>query len=126
MRSPSHADYLTGRHILVVEDDPLIAHDLCDYLQTYGAQVIGPAVSVDQALHYVEACPHLDGVVLDVQLGEELSYPVADVLVERQVPFLFATAFPSWVIPSAYAGVARLRKPVDPVEVTDVLLNVMS
>ena len=73
--------------------------------------MIGPALTVDQALQYIDSCPDLDGVVLDVRLGEEMSYPVADVLVERHVPFLFATAFPDWAIrppmrgcPAAQAG----------------------
>ncbi len=121
----AHAGHLAGRQILVVEDDLLLGNELRRGLEAQGAQVIGPVASVDQALHHVQSCAGLDGVVLDVRLGSEQSYPVADLLIERRVPFLFATAYPDWAIPSAYAGIARLRKPVDAGEVADILFNVM-
>jgi DNA-binding response OmpR family regulator len=122
----AYAGHLAGRRILVVEDNRLMAEELQHGLEDQGADVVGLAFTVDQALHYIDRHPYLDAVVLDVRLGEELSYPVADLLVERRVPFLFATAFPDWAIPSAYAGIARMRKPVDAAEVADVLVNAMS
>ena len=119
------AGYFAGRHILVVEDDLLLGTELRRGLEAQGAEVIGPLATVEQALQYIQGCADLDGVVLDVRLGNEQSYPIADVLVDRRVPFLFATAYPDWVIPLAYVGIARLRKPVDPAEVADILFNAM-
>lgn len=122
----AYAGHLVGRRILVVENDRLMAEELQHGLAEQGAHVVGLAFTVDQALHYIDRHPYLDAVVLDVRLGEELSFPVADLLVERRVPFLFATAFPDWAIPSTYAGIARMRKPVNAAKVADVLVNALS
>ena len=103
----------------------VLGNDLRHGLEDRGAQVIGLAASVDQALHYVHLRPDLEGAVLDIRLGNQLCYPVANVLLERGIPFLFATGYESWTIPRAYVGIARLRKPLHPDEIADVLFNVM-
>jgi hypothetical protein len=112
-RRPSGAA-LRGRRLLVLEDDFMIATDLARTLEEHGAEVIGPAYSVAGALTLIEAKNGaLDGAVLDVNLGAEPAYPVADALLARGVPFVFATGYDAWVIPEPYADVPRCEKPYD-------------
>jgi CheY-like chemotaxis protein len=109
-RSPS----LAGRRILIVEDEYLIAMDLALGLEEFGAEVVGPAGSVAEALELVESDgDKLDGAVLDVNLRDERVYPVADALAARGVRFVFASGYDAGVMPPAYADVPRCGKPID-------------
>jgi CheY-like chemotaxis protein len=107
------ASTLSGRRILVVEDDYMIAADLALSLQGLGVSVIGPAGSVDDALALAASGPAPDAAVLDVNLGVEKVFPVADALRAQGVPFVFATGYDDWLIPDAYRGTPRFDKPVD-------------
>jgi DNA-binding response OmpR family regulator len=81
----------TGRRILVVEDEPLIAMMLEDFLDMLGHQLAGTADSVDGALAAIDA-GELDAAILDINLrGGERSWPIADALVGRGIPFVLAT-----------------------------------
>ncbi len=104
---------IEGRRIMVVEDDYMIASELCSKLKTLGATVHGPAGSVKQALALLEPSTELDAAVLDINLHGELVYPVADALKQRGVPFVFTTGYELWVVPPAYAAVPRCEKPLN-------------
>ncbi|MCK1282598.1 response regulator [Bradyrhizobium sp. 44] len=104
---------LLGRRLLVVEDEYMIAADLARALEDRGAEVIGPAGSVEDALNLVAAEQRIDGAVLDINLRGERSYPVADALRTRGVRFVFTTGYDAWAIPDAYAAVPRVEKPVN-------------
>ncbi len=110
-------DAITGelqdRRVLVVEDEYMIAINLADALERYGVQVVGPAASVADALGLMAAEPTLHAAVLDINLGAETAYPVADELIGRGVPFVFATGYSAIVVPTAYANVPRVEKLVD-------------
>lgn len=82
---------LDGKRILVVEDEPLIAMMVEDMLAELGAQVIGPAGSLAEALLLAEE--QIDAALLDVNLEGERVYPVAERLTVRGVPFVFATGY---------------------------------
>jgi CheY-like chemotaxis protein len=103
---------LQGRRLLIVEDEYLIAADLAGTLVNGGAEVIGPVGSVADALALISADAP-DGAVLDINLGEERAYSIADELRQRGVPFVFATGYDAWVIPEAYRDIPRCEKPVD-------------
>ena len=84
---------LSGKHILVVEDEPLIALDLADLMTEAGAMVIGPAHSLADAQALVESTPgRIDGALLDIDLGDQLIWPLATVLHERGIPCAFISA----------------------------------
>jgi DNA-binding LytR/AlgR family response regulator len=105
---------LEGRCFLVVEDEYLIAADLAASLELLGAEVVGPAGSVAEALTLVEnEGGRLDGAVLDINLRNERVYPVADVLAARGVPFVFTTGYDAAAVPSPYSDAPRCEKPVD-------------
>jgi CheY-like chemotaxis protein len=110
---PESTDAFTNRRILVVEDEYLLATDLAQALEELGATVLGPVGSVEHALSLIAEEHTIDAAVLDINLGSEKVYPVAQALQERSVPFVFATGYANWVIPSGYSTTPRFEKPVD-------------
>jgi DNA-binding response OmpR family regulator len=79
------------QRILIVEDEPLIAMMLEDFLDILGHQLAGQADNVAEALVLIEA-GGIDAAILDVNLrGGEKSWLIADALAERNLPFFFAT-----------------------------------
>jgi CheY-like chemotaxis protein len=111
--SSAGAEALTGRKILVVEDEMLIAMLLGDLLADMGCQVLGPVSSVPQALE-LTAREKPDAAVLDVNLGSERVYPVADALTQAAVPFVFVTGYGQAGLAEAYGDHATIMKPFDP------------
>jgi CheY-like chemotaxis protein len=83
------ADDRSGCRILVMEDDGMLAMDISDTLDELGHLVVGPARTVKDALARIESEP-IDVALLDINLGNgETSYPVAEMLRRRGVPFAF-------------------------------------
>jgi DNA-binding response OmpR family regulator len=96
--------------VLVVEDEMLVALMICDMLSDLGYNPVGPAMRLDQGLDLAKKEP-IDAAVLDVNLGDAKSFPVADVLRDRRVPFIFATGYGIADPHEAYPGVTALSKP---------------
>jgi CheY-like chemotaxis protein len=102
------------RCVLVVEDEYLIAADLAEWLAGCGIGVVGPAGSVEDALKLVETeGARIDGGVLDVNVGDQRVYPVADALAARGIPFVFATGYDESSVADPYVNVPRYKKPLD-------------
>jgi hypothetical protein len=99
------------RRILVVEDEPFIAMGLEQLLPKLGYEVVGVATHLRDALAKAEA-GGFDLAVLDVNLGGELSYRVADVLLGKGAPFIFCTAYAE-VAFGRYSHVPVLQKPFE-------------
>jgi len=112
---------LAGRRVLVVEDDYLIATALCQELEDAGAEVVGPAPDVAAALELLAVEGAINGAVLDVNLGGEMAWPVAEALLAHGVPFAFTTGYDASSIPARYARVARCEKPVGLAEIARAL-----
>jgi len=100
-----------GRRILVVEDEYMVAEDLRIELEDMGAEVLGPVPSLAGALALLATGALPDAAILDVNLGGEMVFPLAEALRERGVPFMFATGYDAWFLPAAYAEVPRCEKP---------------
>jgi len=100
-------------HILVVEDDYMLADELRAELDEAGAIVLGPAGTLESALTMIKAAPRIDVAVIDVNLGGVPAYPAVDLLIERGVPFLFATGYDEAAIPDRFASVVRYEKPIN-------------
>jgi CheY-like chemotaxis protein len=92
---------LTGHRVLVVEDEFFLASEIEDALTRAGSDVVGPIPDPLGAIDQVLA-DGFDLAVLDINLGGDLVFPVADALAERGVPFLFASAYPGSGVPSSY------------------------
>lgn len=101
----------TAPRILVVEDETLIAMLIEDLLRDLGFEVAGPVARVGAALALIER-EAIDGALLDVNLGTERSYPVADTLSALQRPFVFTTGYGEAGLDPAYRGCPVLKKPV--------------
>lgn len=97
--------------ILIVEDEPLIAMMAGEWLEELGHVVVGPAHDLKTALALVEG--DLDGAILDVALGRDTSYPAADRLSERGVPFAFSTGRGLEGLDPERQAVLQLPKPFE-------------
>jgi CheY-like chemotaxis protein len=104
---------LQGRRVLVVEDEYVLAEDLCRALDAQGAKVLGPASQVRAALELLARGDVPDLAILDVNLGGEMVFPVADALRRLGIPFVFATEYGQRQVPSAHAEVPQCEKPID-------------
>jgi DNA-binding response OmpR family regulator len=82
---------LKGKRVLLVEDEAMLAFELQYALEEAGATVIGPALTLGEALAMREQHEHLDGAVLDVNLAGQSVVPLAHELARVGVPILFNT-----------------------------------
>ncbi|WP_375311741.1 response regulator [Bradyrhizobium sp. A5] len=97
--------------VLIVEDDPIIAIDFEDRLLGFGVTSVRTVGSVAQALAAIAARAP-DFALLDVELGREKSFAVADRLTAAQIPFVFVTGYGAETsIPAAFKARPRLQKP---------------
>ena len=101
---------LRGHKIMVVEDDALVALDLETMLLNAGCEVIGPLARLDQAFP-VAVKEEFDGALLDIHLRGELVYPVADVLVAREIPFMFLSGYSYRDLPRRFSDRPLWSKP---------------
>ena len=103
---------LAGYRMLVIEDDYLVAQDLCTALRRRGAEVIGPAPSMSRARELLSGSrPHC--ALLDVNLNGELVFDLAEELRARQIPTIFTTGYDAAFLPAALRGTPCLQKPID-------------
>jgi CheY-like chemotaxis protein len=114
-----------GRRVLLVEDEIILAWMLQDMLVDLGCVAIGPAATVGQALAMIDA-EAIDAAVLDVNLNGHMSYPVADALVARGVPFVFSTGYDKDGLPERYRTVQVLQKPYHPSALGDALTKLLT
>jgi PAS domain S-box-containing protein len=102
---------VAGNRVLLVEDEALVAMAMKDMLVELGFDVLGAYGRAGDAL--AAARSHdINAAVLDVNLGGELIYPVADCLIARGVPFVFVTGYGVETIDARFAHVPVLQKPI--------------
>jgi PAS domain S-box-containing protein len=103
---------LAGNRIMIVEDEALVAMALRETLGDLGFSVLGPFNRISEAMVALRN-NRIDAAVLDVNLGGELIYPLADVLAADHVPFVFITGYGADEIEPRYASVPILEKPIE-------------
>lgn len=101
---------LNGKTILIIEDNYLISQTARRGLETFGADVLGPAGTTAQARSLLNG-KKCDAAVLDISLDGEDSFSIADELAAQRTPFVFATGFGDDIVPPRFAGVALIEKP---------------
>jgi CheY-like chemotaxis protein len=101
---------LVGKRVLIVEDEMLVALMIEDLLQELGCNTVGPCGNVRTALEIARTEP-LDLAVLDVNLDGEKVYPVAMLLTERNIPFLFVSGYGDEAIPHDHSAWKVCTKP---------------
>ena len=114
---------LIGKRILIVEDEALVALDLEMTLKAAGAETVGPCLRLARALAMAER-ETVDGVVLDIRLGREESYPVADLLHAQGVAIVFHSGHTdTGHLHARYPGAGSCPKPCTPATLVRTLVR---
>jgi DNA-binding response OmpR family regulator len=101
---------LKGLRVLVVEDEMMVSMLIEDMLTDMGCTVMGPAARLDEAMELAMSS-EIDCAVLDVNLGGQPIFPLADLLRERGCPFAFATGYGDAGLRDVDRGTPVLQKP---------------
>jgi len=101
-----------GRRVLVVEDEALVAMMLQEFLTEHGHSVVGPIGRATEALVAAKETDY-DAAILDINLGDGIAYPVADILSARGVPFVFITGYEADTVDDRFSHVPVLQKPIE-------------
>jgi len=104
---------LTGRRVLIVEDEYFLADDMRSALRALGADIAGPAGDIDDALRILHDGGVIDGAVLDVNIRKQMIYPVARELQARGVPIVFTSGYDKIVLGTEFADIPLWEKPFD-------------
>ena len=113
-----------GLRVLIVEDEMIVAWALTGMLTRIGCVVVGRAARVNRALAMI-AAEAFDVALLDINLNGEKCFPVADVLAERGVPFVFSTGYHNENLPDPYQCVPMLQKPFDDSTLANMLAKLL-
>jgi len=111
---------IDGLRVLVVEDEMMVSMLIEDMLSDLGCEVVGPASRIEDALELVKSAV-IDCAVLDVNLGGQPIFPLADVLRERGAPFAFATGYGDAGLREVDRGTPVLQKPFREIDLARVL-----
>jgi CheY-like chemotaxis protein len=116
------APAITGPRVIVVEDEALVALMMEDLLSDLGCEVVATFGGVDQAMAWLaEQDDPPQGALLDINLGGQLVYPLAEALQARHTPFAFATGYGNLRLDPRFADVAVLTKPINPSRLREVV-----
>ena len=123
IRSP-YLRLLSRTRVLAVEDENMVAMLLCSRIVTAGHEVVGP---IGDLVGAIDAARHerIDCALLDIKLNDDLSYPVADALDARHIPYAFVTSYPVCFLRKAYADRPFLAKPFTQAGVQDMIETLM-
>ncbi|WP_257165801.1 response regulator [Bradyrhizobium sp. SRS-191] len=119
--SRSSSQPFAGRSILIVEDEYFLADDLAREFRRRGADVIGPMSDLDEAQALLRSGRNFDAALLDINVREDMVFPVARTLRERNIPFVFTTGYDKGAIRPEFADVPHWEKPIDISSVADFL-----
>jgi len=113
-------DALKGRRILVLDEDPAIAMLLAEMVRSFGAEVVGPAKDIPEALALI-AEERIDAAILDVKIGGKATYAIAKELTRRGTPFAFASGNKTPRSVKRFAPAAVVTKPYSAPHILRVL-----
>jgi PAS domain S-box-containing protein len=112
------------KRVLLVEDEPLVSMMLADMLSDFGHKVDGPYSRCSDAILAAKS-NSLQAGILDVNLGGEKTYAVADILTDRKIPFVFVTGYgPDSIVP-AFAHAPVLQKPIEAAKLHALLQQIV-
>jgi CheY-like chemotaxis protein len=103
---------LSGRRIIIVEDDYYQAYDCKEMLEQAGASVILVSAVVPD-LAALRAEGRIDAALIDINLGQGLSLDFARQLREQAIPFVFLTGYDAAILPEDLADATCISKPAD-------------
>ena len=102
----------SNRRVLLVEDEALVAMMIQECLAERGHSVLGPISTASEALEAARE-GDFDAAILDINLGDGMAYPVAEILSSRGVPFVFVTGYEADAVDGRFSGVPVLQKPIE-------------
>ena len=111
---------LAGLRVLVVEDEMMVSMLIEDMLTDLGCIVVGPAARLDEAIALTES-EQIDCAVLDVNLGGQPIFPLADILRAKGAPFAFATGYGDAGLRDVDKGSPVLQKPFRETDLARIL-----
>lgn len=115
---------LKGARVLIVEDAVLLALELETGLSEAGATVVGPAYELEEALALLDQ--PIDAAVLDANLNGHSVTPVADLLHQRGIPFVFATGYGETGGAPGDFEAPVIRKPYDVTQVAAAVAELLA
>lgn len=120
----TEAGRLSGARILVVEDEFVIAMQLQSLFEEEGAQVLGPYHSLAEALEHAGS-DDISAASLDLNLGHDNAAPVASLLAEREVPFIFYSVKTDDPVFQAWRHVPLVQKPAPTMELVEAIAGLV-
>jgi ActR/RegA family two-component response regulator len=117
-------DLISRKLVLLVEDEPLIAHYIEDRLRKAGARVI-TAGYLDAAM-LMSAHPDLSAAVVDLRLGADSAIPILRRLVHRSIPFVVHTGYAADAVQREWPSVPIVQKPAAHDEIVEALARSLS
>ena len=115
----------SGRRVLIVEDESLVAMLLETILEDMGCVPVGPAATVEEGLQMASEGDPVDAALLDVNVAGKQVFPIAEALKARGVPFVFSTGYGEGGLPDQWRGQPTLQKPFTEAAVRDALMKAM-
>lgn len=115
---------INGRRILLVEDEPLVAMMMTQMIGDMGGEVIGPFGTLRDAIAGLPEAG-LDAAVLDVNVGGELVYPLAERLARDGTPLMFLTGYDSKSVDRRFVTARVLTKPIEEAELASALASLL-
>jgi two-component sensor histidine kinase/DNA-binding response OmpR family regulator len=112
------------KRVLLVEDEPLVSMMLADMLSAFGHKVDGPYSRFSDAIVAAKS-NNLQAGILDVNLGGEKTYAVADILANRKIPFAFVTGYGPDAIVSEFSHAPVLQKPIEAAKLHALLQQIV-
>jgi len=120
-----NAGRASERQFLVVEDEMLVALELESMLEELGDEAVGPAPDMERALALVVEEGDLNAALLDLNLNGKISFPVADALSQRNVPFVISTGYGKDALVNGYKSFPLLQKPYRQAELDQALKGLL-
>ncbi len=112
---------LKGLKVFVVEDESLVAMQLEDMLMDFGCDLVGLAMRVNRAMDMLATVAEIDVAILDVNIGGDKVYPVAEALRARHIPIIFATGYGRAGVEPEWQSYEILQKPYTALEVGETI-----
>ena len=110
---PAAGSPLAGWRVLVIEDEYFIADDISRALASLGAEIVGPIGDLEEAQRVLDTGATVDAALLDINIRNEMIFPLARTLRSRNVPFMFVTGYDKSSLDSEFNDIPVVEKPLD-------------
>lgn len=123
--APMPARPLSGCRILIVEDDYYQAHDSCKSLEQAGAIIVSMSAAVPDLGPLLQQ-GRIDAALIDINLGQGLSFEFAHALQSQAIPFAFLTGYDASMLPDDMEHIPCISKPTDGARIVRALVTIIS